>query len=70
MYELLHSFIEQIFPQCQIDLKLVEPLLESRKVHQEEFLFREGETCDFVGLTLKGCLRTFFFREDKELTLF
>ncbi|MEA5566166.1 Crp/Fnr family transcriptional regulator [Anabaena sp. UHCC 0399] len=70
MYELLHSFIQQLFPQCQIDLTLVEPLLESRKVHQGEFLFREGDICDFVGLTLKGCLRTFFLKDGKELTLF
>ncbi|WP_414579256.1 Crp/Fnr family transcriptional regulator [Anabaena sp. CCY 9402-a] len=70
MYELLHSFIQQLFPQCQIDLTLIEPLLESRKVHQGEFLFREGDICDFVGLTLKGCLRTFFLKDGKELTLF
>ncbi|MBD2362466.1 Crp/Fnr family transcriptional regulator [Anabaena minutissima FACHB-250] len=70
MYELLHSFIQQLFPQCQIDLTLVEPLLELRKVHQGEFLFREGDICDFVGLTLKGCLRTFFLKDGKELTLF
>lgn len=70
MYELLHSFIQQIFPQCKVDLTLVEPLLESRRVHKGEFLFREGDVCNFVGLTLKGCLRTFFLKEGKELTLF
>lgn len=70
MSELLHSFIQQLFPQCQVDLTLVEPLLESRRVHKREFLFREGDVCDFVGLTLKGCLRTFFLKDGKELTLF
>ena len=70
MYELLHSYIQQIFPQCKVDLRLVEPLLESRRVHKGEFLFREGDVCNFVGLTLKGCLRTFFLKEGKELTLF
>ncbi len=35
MYELLHSFIQQLFPQCQVDLTLVEPFLELRKVNIE-----------------------------------
>lgn len=70
MSELLHSWIQQLFPQCQVDLTLVEPLLNSRRVHKGEFLFQEGDVCDFVGLTLKGCLRTFFLKDGKELTLF
>ena len=39
-------------------------------MNKGEFLFREGDVCNFVGLTLKGCLRTFFLKEGKELTLF
>ncbi|MBW4647790.1 MAG: Crp/Fnr family transcriptional regulator [Kastovskya adunca ATA6-11-RM4] len=35
-----------------------------------DFLFREGDICWFVGLTLKGCLRSFFLKDGKELTLF
>ena len=70
MSKVLDSWIQQVFPQCQVDLTLVEPLLKSRRVDKGEFLFREGEVCDFVGLTLKGCLRTFFLKDGKELTLF
>ncbi|NJK50233.1 Crp/Fnr family transcriptional regulator [Candidatus Gracilibacteria bacterium] len=70
MYELLHSFIQQLFPQCQVDVTQVEPLLEARNVQKGEFLFQEGNICDFVGLTLKGCLRSFFLKDGKELTLF
>lgn len=70
MYELLYIFVEELFPQCSIDLTIIEPLLELRKVGKEEFLFQEGDTCNFVGLTNKGCLRTFFLKDGKELTLF
>ena len=70
MHELLHSFIQKLFPQCRIDVTLVEPLLELRRVQKKDFLFREGDICSFVGLTLKGCLRSFFLKDDKELTLF
>ena len=69
MYELLHSFIQQLFPHCQVDVARLEPLLESRIVLRD-FLFQEGDLCDFVGLTLKGCLRSFFLKDGKELTLF
>lgn len=70
MYELLHAFVEKLFPQCQIDLTIVEPFLKLRQVYKEEFLFREGDVCHFVGLTTKGCFRTFFLKDSKELTLF
>ncbi|WP_414551142.1 Crp/Fnr family transcriptional regulator [Anabaena sp. CCY 0017] len=70
MYEPFYEFIRQILPEFTIDLNLVEPLLESRKVYKGEFLFQEGDFCNFLGLTLKGCLRTFFIKEAKEFTLF
>jgi predicted ester cyclase len=70
MYKPFYEFIRQILPEFKIDVAVVEPLLESRKVYKGEFLFREGDVCDFVGLTLSGCLRTFFLKDAKELTLF
>ncbi|AFY96981.1 Crp/Fnr family transcriptional regulator [Chamaesiphon minutus] len=70
MYELLHSFIQQLFPECQVDATLIEPLLESKRVLKGDFLFREGDICYFVGLTMRGCLRSFFLKDGKELTLF
>jgi CRP-like cAMP-binding protein len=70
MYELLHSFIQQLFPQSQVDATLIEPLLESKKLLKGDFLFREGDICHFVGLTARGCLRSFFIKDGKELTLF
>ncbi len=65
-----YEFIQQLLPEHKIDVTLVEPLLVSRKVYKGEFLFREGDVCDFVGLTLSGCLRTFFLKDAKEFTLF
>ena len=70
MDELLQSFILKLLPKCQVDITLVEPLLELKKINKEEFLFREGDVCNFVGLTKKGCFRTFFLKDGKELTLF
>ena len=70
MYELLHLYVQKLCPQCQVNLTLVEPFLRLKKVCKEEFLFPEGDICNFVGLTNQGCFRTFFLKEGKELTLF
>lgn len=70
MHEPLRSFVQQIFSQFTMDWTLVEPLLHTRNLRKGEFLFREGETCDFVGLVLNGCLRMFFLKDGKEITLF
>jgi CRP-like cAMP-binding protein len=70
MYEPFYKFIHQLLPEFKIVPILIEPLLESRKVHKGEILIQEGDICGFVCLTLKGCLRTFFLKDGKELTLF
>jgi CRP-like cAMP-binding protein len=70
MHEPLRSFIQQTLPQFTMDWMLVEPLLQVRDLRKGEFLFQEGEACNFVGLVLKGCLRMFFLKDGKEITLF
>ena len=70
MYNLLNSFVRKLFPQCQVDLTLVEPFLKLKKLERGEFLFYEGDVCNFVGLTKRGCLRSFILKDGKELTLF
>jgi CRP-like cAMP-binding protein len=70
MYEPFYEFIQQLLPGFKINWTLVKPLLKTRKVNTGEFLFQEGDICEFVGLTLKGCLRTFLLKDSKEFTLF
>ncbi|AFY50444.1 cAMP-binding protein [Nostoc sp. PCC 7524] len=70
MYESFFAFIQQLFPDFKIDFVLLKSLLKSRKLCRGEFLFQQGEICEFVGFTLKGCLRTFVLKEAKEYTLF
>ena len=70
MYDLLNSFVRKLFPLCRADLTLVEPLLKLKKFDRGKFIFKEGDVCDFVGLTTRGCLRTFILQDGKELTLF
>lgn len=52
MYEVFNLFVKQLFPECTIDLTIVEYLLRSRRVYRGEYLFQEGELCNYVGLTV------------------
>lgn len=70
MYEPFYEFIQQLLPEFKINQALIGPLLKTKRVNTGEFLFQEGDICEFVGLTLKGCLRTFLLKDGKEFTLF
>jgi CRP-like cAMP-binding protein len=70
MYETLDSFVKRVFPQFQLDYQQLQPFLETKKLEKGEFIVREGDICDFVGLTIEGCLRSFFLKDNKEITLF
>ena len=70
MYELLGAYSQQISPEYPVDFAVIEPLLQLKDVEKGAYLFHEGSICDAVGLTQKGCLRSFFLKEGKELTLF
>ncbi|WP_017297365.1 Crp/Fnr family transcriptional regulator [Nodosilinea nodulosa] len=66
----LRLFIQTIFPEFTINWAQVEPHLETRSLKKGDLLLREGDPCEFLGLTLQGCLRLFFLKDGKELTLF
>lgn len=57
MHELLGWFIQGIHSDFKIDWPIVEPFLETRQLSWGERLFHEGDSCEFVGLNLTGCLR-------------
>lgn len=70
MDELLRSFALRVYSNCPIDFAIVRSRLSLKEVKKNEFLFREGDICRFVGITQKGCLRSFFLSDGKEVTLF
>ncbi|HEY9738156.1 MAG TPA: Crp/Fnr family transcriptional regulator [Trichocoleus sp.] len=70
MYKPFYDFVRQLSPEFKVDPVQLEPLLRTRRVEKGCFLFYEGDCCEFVGLTLSGCLRTFFLKQGKEYTLF
>lgn len=69
MYEPFYAFILKIFPEFKINPTLFDPFLECVEVNKGDFLFQEGDTCKFIGFTLKGCVRVFLVKDERERTL-
>lgn len=69
MYEPFYTFILKVFPEFNIDPILFDPFLECVEVNKGDFLFQAGDVCKFIGFTLKGCIRVFLLKDDRECTL-
>jgi CRP/FNR family transcriptional regulator, anaerobic regulatory protein len=68
MYSQFHDFITQLLPNHGIDLSKIAPQLKKYKLQKDDYLFREGEVCQFAGFIVKGCFRIFLLKDDKEIT--
>lgn len=68
MYSQFHDFITQLLPEHGIDFSKVDVQLKKREVKKDDYLFREGDICQFAGFILKGCFRIFFLKDSKEIT--
>ena len=69
MYEPFYAFILKVFPEFKVDSKLFDPFLKCVEVKKGDFLFQEGDICKFIGFTLRGCVRVFLVKDERERTL-
>jgi CRP/FNR family transcriptional regulator, anaerobic regulatory protein len=69
MHSQFHEFIAQLLPNHGIDFHKVDLQLEKQNIAKDEYLFSEGEVCQFAGFILKGCFRVFFLKDGKEITV-
>lgn len=64
-----HKFITQLLPDSVFDFDRVDLQLKKQKIARDEYLFRQGEVCQFAGFILKGCFRVFLLKNGKEITV-
>ena len=50
------------------ELDMLESILVPMKFAKNEFILREGEVCNNIYWIVKGLVRQFYFKNDKELT--
>lgn len=68
MYSQFHNFISQLLPDCGVDLFKIDAQLKKREINKGEYLFWEGDVCQFIGFIVRGCFRVFFLKNGKEIT--
>jgi CRP/FNR family transcriptional regulator, anaerobic regulatory protein len=51
-----------------MDFSEIDSQLKKREFQKDDYLFREGEVCQFAGFIVKGCFRIFLLKDDKEIT--
>jgi CRP/FNR family transcriptional regulator, anaerobic regulatory protein len=69
MYSQFYDYLDRLLPDCGIDFHELDLQLKQRKIAKDEYLFSEGDICQFAGFVLTGCFRLFFIKDDKEITL-
>lgn len=50
------------------ELDMLESILVPQKFTKNEYILKEGETCTNIYWVVKGLVRQFYFKNDKELT--
>jgi CRP-like cAMP-binding protein len=68
MYCQLHDFISHLLPNHGVNLSELDRQIKEREIGKGEYLFQEGNVCQFVGFNIKGCFRVFFLKDGKEIT--
>lgn len=68
MQKQFNDFISQLLPDHGIDFAQVNRHLKQQEIAKGDYLFKEGEICQFIGFIIKGCFRIFILKDDKEIT--
>jgi len=62
------DYFNNILPISENEIKELKPLLTSKTLEKDDFLLREGETCNFIAFIKKGSFRTFHNNSNGTLT--
>ncbi|KAB8332222.1 Crp/Fnr family transcriptional regulator [Scytonema tolypothrichoides VB-61278] len=68
MQQPFYDFISRLLPNHGIDFSKLDSQLRKQTIGKGDYLFREGEICQFIGFIIKGCFRIFILKDDKEIT--
>jgi CRP/FNR family transcriptional regulator, anaerobic regulatory protein len=68
MQQPFYDFISRLLPDHGIDFVKVDSQIKKRTIAKGDYLFSEGEICQFIGFIIKGCFRIFILKDGKEIT--
>jgi CRP-like cAMP-binding protein len=68
VHQQLHTYLQQAGILDQLDWGVVQPLFKPIDVPKNEYLIREGQTCQHLYFINDGLLRMFYLQNGDELT--
>ena len=66
-FELFKNWLTQVSFLTKEDCSLFEPFLRTKRFKEKEHFLVQGKTCTEIGFINKGCFRTYYLAEDKEI---
>jgi CRP/FNR family transcriptional regulator len=66
-FELFKNWLTQASFLTEEDCSLFEPFLKTKQLHVKEHFLLEGKICTEIGFIIKGCFRTYYLADGKEI---
>ncbi len=61
------EYLKTIFFLTEEDCSLFQPFLQTKSYKAKDIFLMEGKTCHEIGFVNKGCFRTFYLSDGKEI---
>ena len=66
-FKIFKEFLKNIPFLTGKDCSLFEPYLKTKNYKAKDFFLSEGKTCQEIGFVNKGCFRTYYLSDGKEI---
>lgn len=66
-FELFKNWLKHVSFLTEEDCSLFEPFLKTKQLHVKEHSLLEGKVCTEIGFINKGCFRTYYLADGKEI---
>jgi CRP/FNR family transcriptional regulator, anaerobic regulatory protein len=66
-FKIFKNWLTQVSFLTEKDCALFEPFLKTKKITDKDYFLTEGKICQEIGFINKGCLRTYYLSDGKEI---
>jgi CRP/FNR family transcriptional regulator, anaerobic regulatory protein len=66
-FKIFKNFLTQVSFLTEKDCSFFEPLLRTKKIDAKNYFLTEGKICQEIGFINKGCFRTYYLSDGKEI---
>ena len=66
-FKIFKDWLRQVSFLTERDCSLFEPFLKTRNYNAKDYFLTEGKVCQEIGFVNKGCFRTYYLADGKEI---